>query len=84
MNCAGENRSSRRLLRVRSTITDKRASSSRPELGSVFILNEVINQNDVVVMSYSPIVLYKRRLETLAGGLSHSRGLTTLLDWPQK
>jgi hypothetical protein len=30
-------------------------------MGSVFILNEVINQNDVVVMSYSPIVLYKRR-----------------------
>ena len=49
------------VLRVRSTITDKRASRSRPEMGSVFILNEVINQNDVVVMSYSPIVLYKRR-----------------------
>ena len=49
------------VLRVRSTITDKRASSSRPEMGSVFILNEVINQNDVVVMSYNPIVLYKRR-----------------------
>ena len=30
-------------------------------MGSVFILNEVINQNDVVVMSYNPIVLYKRR-----------------------
>jgi hypothetical protein len=30
-------------------------------MGSVFILNEVINQNDVVVMSYNAIVLYKRR-----------------------
>ena len=49
------------VLRVRSTITDKRESKSRPEMGTVFILNEVINQKDLVVMSYKPIVLYKRR-----------------------
>ena len=49
------------VLRVRSEIIDKRESRSRPEMGSVYIHNEVINQNDVVVMSYKPIVLYKRR-----------------------
>ena len=49
------------VLRVRSTIMDKRESRSRPEMGSVFIHNEVFNQNDEVVMSFKPIVLFKRR-----------------------
>ena len=49
------------VLRVRSTIMDKRESRSRPEMGTVFIHNEVFNQNDEVVMSFKPIVLFKRR-----------------------
>ena len=49
------------VLRVRSTIADKRESRSRPEMGTVFIRNEVLNQNDEVVMSFNPIVLFRRR-----------------------
>lgn len=48
-------------LRVKSSVIDKRASRSRPEMGSVFLHNEVFNQKDELVMSFKPIVLYKRR-----------------------
>lgn len=48
-------------LRVRSTILDKRESRSRKDLGSVFILNEAFNQKDELVVSFKPIVLYRRR-----------------------
>jgi len=49
------------VLRVRSTVQDKRESRSRPEMGMLFLENEVINQNDELVLSYKPIVMYKRR-----------------------
>ncbi len=48
-------------LRVRSTILDKKESRSRNDLGSVFILNEAFNQKDELVLSFKPIVLYRRR-----------------------
>jgi acyl dehydratase len=49
------------VLRVRSTIVGKRESRSRPDMGTVFMENEVLNQKDEVVMQFKPIVMYKRR-----------------------
>lgn len=51
------------VLRVKNTITGKRESRSRPDMGSIFMENEVLNQRDEVVMRFKPIVLYKRRPE---------------------
>lgn len=48
-------------LRIKSTILDKRDSRSRPDMGSVFMQNEVFNQHDELVMSFNPIVLYQKR-----------------------
>jgi acyl dehydratase len=48
-------------LRIKSTILDKRESRSRPDMGSVFMHNEVFNHNDELVMSFNPIVLYQKR-----------------------
>ena len=48
-------------LRVKSTIVGKRESRSRPDMGTLFLENLVFNQNDEVVMSFKPIVMYKRR-----------------------
>ena len=48
-------------LRCKSTITDKRESRSKPEIGSVFMTNDVLNQNDELVLRYNPIVIYRRR-----------------------
>ena len=49
------------VLRVRSTIADKRESRSRPELGTLFLENEVFNQDNELVMTFKPIVMYQRR-----------------------
>ena len=49
------------VLRVRSTVAGKRESRSRGDMGSVFMENEVLNQNDEVVLRFKPIVMYKRR-----------------------
>lgn len=49
------------VLRVRSTITDKRESRSRPDIGSVYIKNEAFNQNDELVAEFNPIVIHRRR-----------------------
>ncbi len=48
-------------LHMKSTVTGKRESRSRPEIGSVFLHNEVFNQKDELVASFKPIVMYKRR-----------------------
>ena len=48
-------------LRIKSTILDKRESRSRPDMGAVFMHNEVFNHNDELVMSFNPIVLYQKR-----------------------
>ena len=49
------------ILRVRSTIADKRESRSRPDMGTVFFANEVYNQRNELVMTFKPIVMQKRR-----------------------
>ncbi len=48
-------------LRLVSTVTEKRESRSRPDMGSIFLDNKVYNQNDELVMSFKPIAMYKRR-----------------------
>jgi acyl dehydratase len=48
-------------LHVRGTIVEKRASRSRPEMGSFRTHTVVTNQDDVPVMSYTSIVLIRRR-----------------------
>jgi acyl dehydratase len=50
-------------LHVRSRIVDKRASQSRPEMGSFRSDTTVTNQNDEVVMTFTSIVLILRRPE---------------------
>ena len=49
------------VLRMRSIILDKKYSKSRADMGTIFMQNEVINQNDELVMSNKPIVMVKRR-----------------------
>jgi acyl dehydratase len=48
-------------LHMKSTVAGKKESKSRPELGIVFLLNEVFNQKDELVMSFKPIVMFKKR-----------------------
>ena len=48
-------------LRMKTTILDKKESRSRPEMGSLFMLNEMFNQNDDLVMSNKSIVLFRKR-----------------------
>lgn len=49
------------VLRVRSTVMDKKRSRSRPEMGTIFGLVEVLNQNDEVVMSFESLGMIKAR-----------------------
>ena len=49
------------VLRMRSTILDKKSSKSRADMGTIFMLNELFNQNDEVVMTNKPIVMVKKR-----------------------
>jgi acyl dehydratase len=49
------------VLRVRSTVLDRRESRSRPDMGMLFLQNEVHNQNDEVVMTSKPTIMYRRR-----------------------
>lgn len=49
------------VLRVCTTVGEVRASKSRPEMGSVEIFHQVLNQMDEVVMTMDAIVLYLRR-----------------------
>ena len=46
-------------LRVRSTVMDKKRSRSRPEMGTIFGLVEVLNQKDEVVMSFESLGMIK-------------------------
>ena len=48
-------------LYMKSTVAGKKESKSRPELGIVFLLNEVFNQKDELVMSFKPTVMFKKR-----------------------
>jgi acyl dehydratase len=48
-------------LRARSTILDVRASSKDARRGTVYTLNEVLNQDDVVVMTLKARGFFARR-----------------------
>ncbi len=48
-------------LRVETEILEVRASSSRPDMGSVRSRVTILNQKDEPVMRFEPIVLYRRR-----------------------
>ncbi len=48
-------------LRMESTIIDKKESRSRPDMGTVFMHNKVFNQNDELVMSNKPMVMFRKR-----------------------
>lgn len=55
-------------LRVRGTIVDKTASRSKPEMGSFRTETIVTNQDDQPVMTFTSIVLIRRRTETRPEG----------------
>ncbi len=48
-------------LRLRLTVLETRASSSRPDRGIVRFFQEVLNQNDDVVMSVEATIFLRRR-----------------------
>lgn len=48
-------------LRARVTVTAKRLSKSRPEMGLVHFSVETLNQDDVVVMSFATLSMLARR-----------------------
>ena len=48
-------------LRVKTTVLSKTNSRSRPDLGSLQMLNEVFIQKNELVMSNKPIVIYRKR-----------------------
>ncbi len=48
-------------LRLRLSVTDARASSSKPDRGLVFFDEELLNQRDEVVMSLSSTLFMARR-----------------------
>ncbi|MEM9615684.1 MAG: MaoC family dehydratase [Actinomycetota bacterium] len=48
-------------LRVRMHVVEVRPSKSRPDRGTVRFRNEVVNQRDEIVMTFTPDVLFKRR-----------------------
>ncbi len=49
------------ILRVKSTVMDKKESRSKPYMGIVVLQNEIFNQNDELVLSFKPTVMYRRR-----------------------
>lgn len=49
------------VLRCESEVLEVRPSASRPDMGSVRSKLTVLNQKDEPVMTYVPIVLYRRR-----------------------
>ena len=53
-------------LTVHGKIVDKTPSRNKPEIGSIRTRTTVTNQDDVPVMSFTSIVLMRRRPETTA------------------
>ena len=49
------------VLGMRTTVLNKKESRSRPEMGLVQVLNEVLNQQGQLVMSFRSWVMVKRR-----------------------
>jgi acyl dehydratase len=48
-------------IRVRATVLDKRASSSRPEMGFVKFLYEVVDEQDAVLTTLTTSMMMARR-----------------------
>ena len=48
-------------LHVRGEVTEKTPSRSKPEIGSIRTRTTVTNQDDVPVMTFTSIVLFRRR-----------------------
>jgi len=49
------------VLRARSCVREARPLKSRPQLGVLKIDHELVNQDDVVRMTFTGIIFYKRR-----------------------
>ncbi len=49
------------ILSMKSTVAGKKESKSRPEMGIVFMHNEVFNQKGELVMSFKPTVMFRKR-----------------------
>jgi acyl dehydratase len=54
-------------LTVRSTVIDKTPSRSKPEIGSLRSATVVTNQDNVRVMTFTSIVLMRRRPDMIEG-----------------
>jgi|TARA_B110000438_G_scaffold303041_1_gene362827 acyl dehydratase len=48
-------------LRMKSTIINKKESRSRLDIGTVFMYNEIFNQNGEMVTSFKLIVMFKKK-----------------------
>ena len=48
------------VLRLRVTVADVIASRTKPDRGVVKIVSEMINQDDVVVLSFEPAMFQRR------------------------
>jgi len=48
-------------LRASVTVTDRRVSKSRPEMGLVYLAVETLNENDVAVMRFDSVAMMARR-----------------------
>jgi len=48
-------------LRMKNSIINKKESRSRPDIGTVFMYNEIFNQNGEMMMSFVPIVMFKKK-----------------------
>ena len=48
-------------LRMKNTIINKKESRSRPDIGTVFMYNEIFNQNGEMVTSFKLIVMFKKK-----------------------
>jgi len=57
-------------LTVRGKIVDKTPSRSKPDIGSIRIETTVTNQDGVVVMRYTSILLMRRRGSIALGNMS--------------
>jgi acyl dehydratase len=48
-------------LRMKNSIINKKESRSRPDIGTVLMYNEIFNQNGEMMMSFMPIVMFKKK-----------------------
>ncbi|HTU12305.1 MAG TPA: MaoC family dehydratase [Allosphingosinicella sp.] len=56
------------MLHVRGTVIDKTPSRSKPDLGSFRTTTTVTNQDDIPVLTFTSIVLIKRRPDAGSNG----------------